>query len=173
MSNKKAEIILNEEHDGIEIYFDERPEDEVLDVLHAEGWRWHKKKRCWYNYNSEEHMVTATRLCIKHNGYDYSWLQAKENKKDLIYEDYDFDPSEWDEESILKKHGYSVSQEEGLTVGERQRILSMVIRNHVMTAYQVINHIERMVNLRDKQSKYDLACKKWREDMQFVMREFC
>lgn len=171
MNNHRAEYLLNEEFNGIEIYFDEKPEEGILEELRGEGWRWHKKKRCWYNYDSDEHRETAEKLCMLYNGLELSLSYTSEEKEG--YEDYDFDPSEWDEESLLRRHGYTVSQEEGLSVTERQRILSMVIKNRVMTPYEVINHIERMVNLRDTQSRYDLACKKWREDMHFVMKEFC
>ena len=176
MSYNEAKFLFNEEFNGIEIYFDEKPEEEILDELHAERWRWHKKKRCWYNYDSDEHRETAEKVCMMHNGYDEPVRYSNNEYTDFSYEafdDYDFDPSEWDEESIIRKHGYTVSQEEGLSAAERQRILSMVIKNRVMTPYQVINHIERMINLRDRQSKYNLACQKWREDMQFVRRVFC
>ena len=171
-----AKMIINEECNGIEIYFAERPDDEILEELHSYKWRWHKKKRCWYSYDSDEHRNIAERLCAQYNGLSANVIDLYYEDDEYCYDDYeeyDFDPSEWDEESLLRKNGYTVSQEEGLSEGERQRILSMVIRNRVMTPYQVINHIERMVNLRDKQSRYDLACKKWRADMRFVMKEFC
>lgn len=169
----RAEIIINDDFNGIEIYFDERPDEEILEELHAEKWRWHKKKRCWYNYDSLLHRNTAERLCAQYNSFNNCVVYSANKDDEYCYDDYEFDPSEWDEESLLRRHGYTVSQEEGLSPSERQRILSMVIRNRMMTPYEVINHIEKMVNLRDMQSRYDLACKKWREDMMFVIKEFC
>lgn len=172
----RAEMIINEECNGVEIYFDERPDEEILEELRVCKWRWHKKKRCWYSYDSDEHRNMAERLCNQYNGLNLNIFYLEDQNREDFYEsdeDYDFDPSEWDEESLLRRKGYTVSQEEGLTSAERQRILSMVIRNRLMTPYQVINHIERMINLRDRQSRYDLACKKWREDIKFIIKEFC
>ena len=45
--NMSARYILNDMCNGVEIYFDDRPEDDILDELHQSKWRWHKKKRCW------------------------------------------------------------------------------------------------------------------------------
>lgn len=168
----KAEMRINIECNGIEIYFDERPDDEILEELHSYKWRWHKKKRCWYNYDSSMNREIAEQICDEYNQdqcfeYSGSYLTGAVQQ---TYSGNEFDPSEWDEESLLMKNGYTVSQEEGLSSTERQRILTMVIRNRIMTPSQIIDHIERMINLRDGQSKYDIACSKWREDIRFVMK---
>lgn len=47
-------IIKNEELKGIEIYFDEKPQTEILSTLKAEGFRWHSVKKCWYNKISDK-----------------------------------------------------------------------------------------------------------------------
>ena len=169
-----AKYIINENCNGIEIYFDDRPQNEILVELHESKWRWHKKKRCWYIYDSDRTRNQAKKLCNQYNKI-YT-RQTSYYSVTNIYsttECYDdFDPSEWDEESLLRRNGYTVSQEEGLSTTERQRILTQVIRNRIMTPGQVINHIERMVNLRAGQRRYDIACKKWREDIYFVMNNF-
>ena len=37
---------FNEEHNGIEIYFDSIPSDETRAKLRENGWRWFKAKKC-------------------------------------------------------------------------------------------------------------------------------
>lgn len=55
-------IIRNEELKGIEIYFDEKPQTEVLSTLKAEGFRWHRIKKCWYNKISDAVLKIAESL---------------------------------------------------------------------------------------------------------------
>lgn len=44
----------NEEHNGYELYFDGKPEAEILDLLKANNFRWHKIKKCWYAKATEK-----------------------------------------------------------------------------------------------------------------------
>ena len=55
-------IIKNEELKGIEIYFDEKPQTEILNTLKAAGFRWHSVKKCWYNRISEAVLKIAENL---------------------------------------------------------------------------------------------------------------
>ena len=149
---------------GIELYFKFRPNQSVLEELKLTKWRWHSRKLCWYTYDSIAHRNQAMNIC---NNYGVS------SKTDINYSiTYKKDIMEWELESVLKKNGYSVSQEEGLSKTERQRILSQVIINKIMTPIKVIKHIELQIKLKEHNDNYDLACKKWREDISFIKNEF-
>ena len=45
---KNCKIITNEEHQGEELYFDEKPTNEVITILKENCYRWHNTKKCWY-----------------------------------------------------------------------------------------------------------------------------
>lgn len=45
---KNCKVIINEEHQGEELYFDEKPTDEIITILKENGYRWHRAKKCWY-----------------------------------------------------------------------------------------------------------------------------
>lgn len=47
------EIVKNQEKNGIELYFNEKPKKEVLTLLKDNHFRWHSSKRCWYIKYSE------------------------------------------------------------------------------------------------------------------------
>lgn len=47
------EIVKNKEKNGIELYFNEKPENAVLRLLKDNHFRWHNAKRCWYIKYSE------------------------------------------------------------------------------------------------------------------------
>lgn len=49
-------VEINPEHNGIEVYFPGRPDEETRAALKAQGWRWHHAKQCWYNWNTEENL---------------------------------------------------------------------------------------------------------------------
>lgn len=58
-----AQYKINIQLDGIEIYFDEKPTDDVLQRLRDNRWRWHRGKHCWYSRISEESLQFANELC--------------------------------------------------------------------------------------------------------------
>ena len=41
------EIIINKEKNGVEIYFDEKPEQIILNSLKANKFRWSRYNKCW------------------------------------------------------------------------------------------------------------------------------
>jgi hypothetical protein len=61
-TNIKATYKLNDEKNGVEIYFDEKPSSGVLEMLKAHGFRWSKYKKCWYAKQSDETISLAEQL---------------------------------------------------------------------------------------------------------------
>ena len=53
----------NREKNGIEIYFDGKPSDDVSAELKGNRWRWFPSKRCWYTRYSADSELLAKRLC--------------------------------------------------------------------------------------------------------------
>ena len=45
---------MNQEHRGVELYFDRKPEQNTLSALKVNGWRWNGLKKCWYNKQSDK-----------------------------------------------------------------------------------------------------------------------
>lgn len=54
VNNEDVEITYNEEKNGIEIKFSNKPEIEVLSQLKESGFRWHRVKKVWYAKDTEE-----------------------------------------------------------------------------------------------------------------------
>jgi hypothetical protein len=53
---------INEELNGIELYFVSKPEQEVLTNLKSNGFRWSNFKKCWYTKQSEKAFKIANNL---------------------------------------------------------------------------------------------------------------
>ena len=52
--------------DRLELYFDRKPSDEVLNVLNSNHWKWDPKKRCWHNNNTHSNALLANVLLFKY-----------------------------------------------------------------------------------------------------------
>jgi hypothetical protein len=55
----KTTYSINAEQNGIEIYFDEKPDTSTINTLKSDKWRWHNVKKCWYNRNTPDNLKFA------------------------------------------------------------------------------------------------------------------
>ena len=58
-----SHYILNDERNGVEIYFDSFPSEEIRAELKANGWRWAPSKKCWHARQSDEAIALAKHIC--------------------------------------------------------------------------------------------------------------
>jgi phospholipid N-methyltransferase len=56
---ENVEVKLNDEKNGVEIYFTDKPSEEVRDNLKSHGFRWSKYNKCWYAKQSEDSLIFA------------------------------------------------------------------------------------------------------------------
>ncbi|RKJ71484.1 hypothetical protein D7X33_22255 [Butyricicoccus sp. 1XD8-22] len=61
-SNNTVQMKLNEEKNGIELYFDNKPSEEVRNLLKQNGFRWGKYNKCWYAKQSDKTLAIAQQL---------------------------------------------------------------------------------------------------------------
>jgi len=55
-------VTFNEDKNGVELRFPEKPGQSILDELNANGWRWHRKGKFWYNKQTEANIQFANQL---------------------------------------------------------------------------------------------------------------
>lgn len=55
---------INEELNGIELYFNAKPQQTVLSELKSNGFRWSNFKKCWYTKQSDKALKIANSLTI-------------------------------------------------------------------------------------------------------------
>ena len=53
-SNIQIEVRFNEEKNGIELYFSDKPDEEIRNTLKSNGFRWARYNKCWYCKDTEE-----------------------------------------------------------------------------------------------------------------------
>ena len=71
-------ILKNEEKNGIELYFNSKPEQSIIDNLKSNGFRWHNVKKCWYNKISDSVLSLVDKLS---NGLEITTETTKAEKQ--------------------------------------------------------------------------------------------
>ena len=97
-----AEIKKNVELNGIEVYFQDKPEAEAIDLLKENHFRWHRAKKCWYAKSNEETEAAAEKVtsgtelttgiatgCVdaptfNYSGYGFEGINYKEYGHDIV-----------------------------------------------------------------------------------------
>nr|DAT76249.1 MAG TPA: hypothetical protein [Caudoviricetes sp.] len=51
---ENIQIINNKQFNGVEIYFNQKPNQNIITELKNKNFRWHTAKKCWYNKATEE-----------------------------------------------------------------------------------------------------------------------
>ena len=55
-----ASLVVNQEHNGLELYFHEKPAESILAKLGSnKRWHYHRQKKCWYAKHTEENQTFA------------------------------------------------------------------------------------------------------------------
>lgn len=57
-----AKMIINNELNGIEVSFENKPEAATLEALKGAGFRWHRVKKVWYAKNTAERLAIAQQI---------------------------------------------------------------------------------------------------------------
>lgn len=81
--------------------------------------------------------------------------------------------SDWQEKSILRTYGYTVSKTENLTKQERHQILDFVMENKIMTSNQIISHLVWQIETRKRMWNMQDAISKWEDDIRYVRQYQC
>lgn len=56
------EIVKNIEHNGIELYFENKPEKVIIEALKEAKFRWHNLKKCWFARENQERLELANKI---------------------------------------------------------------------------------------------------------------
>lgn len=147
-------VILNEDKNGIEIYFTAKPSEEVRNNLKSNGFRWSKYNQCWYAKQNENTInfantfTTQTEEEIKESSEQYKEEKEKEleNKLNDIniddIENYAIDPD-------LSKRENSVSMFRSKDTNHTQQL-----QNYLITKQNEV--LEVLNNCNNNQIEYTL-----------------
>lgn len=110
--------------------------------------------------------------CLRAQGVFVVSADFLHNKNDQHGDRFDkssgLNTEQWETESFLKKHGYTVAQNIGLSSHERHEILTNIMENYRVPKSEICRHIIFMIKLRRGQSQYSAAISKWQDDLDFL-----
>jgi len=104
-----CQMVLNNDKNGVELYFESKPATNIIADLKEFGFRWHTAKKCWFAKQNQRTMSKANELAENKTAE----IVGKEDK---IEEDYclpcNLNICKSSEESILNNHKSSYFKEE-------------------------------------------------------------
>lgn len=127
-------------------------------------------------YNGTNQLVTIRRCAhckqyqISFEQFEHIWKEYGLPKVEPIYigADGNIDGSYWKDRSVFSEHGYSVSQEKGLTTVQRQQKLKWIIDHGIMSKYDTIRFLRSRISINGMKPENWLARSKWAEDLRYV-----
>lgn len=162
INNDNIEVTYNEEKNGIEIKFNEKPEQKIIDKLKANGFRWHRAKKVWYAKDTEERRNFINSLIENKEesiNIDENFLNEEEN--DNLYNDsekiesgfiFDCHFKEWDlsiEEIKEKLETFNIDK---YYLGGDKFIFNNLSYDEIMTV-KAINDINKNILFIDKKEQ--------------------
>lgn len=91
-------------------------------------------------------------------------IKEDENIKSNKYDDF----SEREQESILKKYGYSVAANSQLSSKQRKLLLKKLIDTKIVSKGYVISYLKYNIRINGKKANNEFAVIKWQEDLDFI-----
>lgn len=137
----------------------------------------------YYVYVSDIKTNRRFRLLVAYNSttkkYYISDTQIKRMHKQGVFPNAIFNASndgsipligvEFHEFSKLAMYGYSAGKN-GLSAHDRHRIISYVLDKKIMRKYEIIEHLQGLINLREQRDDKDFstAIQNWKDDIEYV-----
>lgn len=121
------------------------------------------------NFNIER-CAHCRQYRISFEQFESIWREYGLPKVEPIYlgVDGEFGSSYWRDRSVFSDHGYTVSQEKGLTAAQRQQKLKWIIDHGIMSKYETIRFLRSRISINGMKPENWLARSKWQEDLQYV-----
>ena len=94
----KATINRNEKYNGIEITFNQKPEEAIREELKANGFRWHGKRKLWYAKETAANLALAQRIA---GNEEIAPAKAKEPERNHDVKIGDLFVSQWGYEANI------------------------------------------------------------------------
>ena len=80
-----VKLLINQEHNGLELHFSEKPDRSVLAALTNARWHYHRVKKCWYAKHNDTNMAFAQKLL----GSDLPTTPSQLNESTAFFPAYD------------------------------------------------------------------------------------
>lgn len=134
-----VKVELNEDKNGVEIYFSNKPSEEVRNNLKSHGFRWLKYNKCWYAKQSEDTLNFANSLLPKEddkiNDLSEDLPTADLSNIDSVNEDEELEKAFNDSEYLALKEDIKINTRKYLNERELEIVDETPINNKLCKEY--------------------------------------
>ena len=78
-----CKVLLNEKLNGVELYFENKPAQNIINSLKENRFRWNRAKACWYAKQNENTLALANSL---NDGKEVQTVSVKKEVKFDLFE---------------------------------------------------------------------------------------
>ena len=128
----------------------------------------------FYNGTTKRFLIRRCANCsqyqIEYAKFEKLWKEYGLPKVEIVYlgAEGDIDGKYWDDFSVFREHGYTVSQEQELTARQRQQLLKRIIDQGIRNKQETIHFLRRRIRFNGRKAENWLARSKWEEDLHYV-----
>ncbi len=144
----------NAELNGIELKFDTKPSETILNLLRSAGYRWHNVKKIWYAKQNERAIKAAEQITQDENGIiSDAPIAKKENGYKSLYERLKFTIGTADKSKYNYK--YVGSNYTGLTVKDTAVMIRKILKENLPEVKFSVTSDHHSIEINIKASPYD------------------
>ena len=128
----------------------------------------------FYNGTTKQCLIRRCANCaqyqIEYAKFEKLWKEYGLPKVEIVYlgAEGDIDGDYWNDLSVFREYGYTVSQERGLTARQRQQLLKRIIDQGIRSKQETIHFLRRRIRFNGRKIENWLARSKWEEDLHYV-----
>jgi len=130
---------INSELNGIEIYFDTKPLNDIITSLKNNHWRWHNTKKCWYAKQTPEALELAEAIT---SGQQIEQEEKQEQPKNVAYYKNISDYITKEEFKQALQEYYKDNKSGRFTQEEADRCIKYALENYYQTESKYQNLTE-------------------------------
>lgn len=107
---------------------------------------------------------------MPYDQFEHIWKEHGLPKIEIIYlgAEGEINGSYWNDFSVFREQGYTVSQDKGLNATQRQQILNRIVTQGIRSKQETIQFLRRRIRFNGMKTENWLARSKWEEDLQYV-----
>ncbi|UWD47181.1 hypothetical protein NYR90_11565 [Clostridioides difficile] len=164
MSEFEIKVVLNEEKNGVELYFNDKPCQKIRNNLKSSGFKWSRFNECWFAKQSDKTVAFANSLAnttteeIKEKSEEYKEQKQEDLRKKLMEIDIE------DIENYIVPAEISKRENENSFFRRTERNHTKVLQDEFIEANETVIDILKNTNSLEIEYYLKLALQRFKKN---------